>query len=290
MQRTDSRRALFVKQAGVKRAASLLGVGLCFMAVMAPASNTPVGDTPAGDSPAVDSTIAKPKRPEPLWMAPKKVLKRRIKDLVPKYPVMAKINFIQGKVLLNVVIDEDGNVEKAHVLKGHPFLALTALQSVRKWRFRPFFTNGQKTPIRTTIAVPFILRRRKFSDPFLLPAQAARDLEQRISPPEILTSKKELKNGDTSAERDSVRLRVLLSEAGKVEDAGIVSGEAGHLPSAVLCAKRRRFKPAYFGTIAVPWYFELEIPLDEVREKEDDEREKINSAVRLPNRTGSDVH
>ena len=275
----------FVKQAGRKRtASSFLGLGLCFMAVTVLAS-----DTPAGDSP-----VAKSKRSEPLWVAPKKVMKRRFKDPIPKYPVMAKINFIQGKVLLNVVIGEDGKVEKIHVLKGHPFLALAALQSVRNWRFRPFVTNGQRTPIRTTVAVPFILRRRNFNQPFILPARAARDLEQRISPPEILTTKKELENGNTdpAGERDSIRLRVLLSEAGKVEDAGIVSGDAGLLPGAVARAMRMRFKPAYFGTIAVPWYFELEVPLDEVleKEKEDDEREKIDSAARFPNPTGSDVH
>ncbi len=280
LQRTDSRRVFLVKQAGVKRAAFFLGLGLCFMAVAASGS-----DSPAGDSPVANS-----KRSAPVWVAPKKVLKRRFKDPLPKYPVMARINFIQGKVLLNVVIDEDGNVEKTHVLKGHPFLALAALQSVRNWRFKPFITNGQRTPIRTTIAVPFVLRRRNFRAPFLPPHRAARDLEQRISPPEILTSKKELGNGNTSGERDSVRLRVLLSETGMVEDARIVSGDAGLLPGAVACAMRMRFKPAYFGTIPVPWYFELEVPLDEILEKEDDEMEKMSSAVRLPNRTGSDVH
>ncbi len=280
MQRTVSRRVTLVKQAGVKRAAFFLGLGLCFMAVAASGS-----DSPAGDSP-----VAHSKRSEPLWVAGKEVLKRRFIDLRPKYPIIAKINFIQGKVLLNVVIDEDGHVEKIHVLKGHPFLALAALQSVRNLRFKPFFTNGQRTPIRTTFTVPFILRRRNFKDPFLPPDRAARDLEQRISPPEILTSKKELENGNTSGERDSVCLRVLLSEAGRVEDAEIVSGDAGLLPGALACAMRMRFKPAYFGTIAVPWYFELEVPLDEILEKEDDEREKMNSAVRLPNRTGSDVH
>lgn len=269
-----------VKQAGVKRAAFFLSLGLCFMAVAARGS-----DSPAGDSPVANS-----KRSEPLWVAPKKVLKRRFKDPLPKYPVLARINFIQGKVLLDVVIDEDGNVEKTHVLKGHPFLALAALRSVRNWRFNPFFTNGQRTPIRTTVTVPFILRRRNFRVLFLPPGRAARDLERRISPPEILTSKKELGNGNTSGERDSVRLRVLLSEAGMVEDARIVSGDAGLLLGAVACAMRMRFKPAYFGTIAVPWYFELEVPLDEILEKEDDERAKIDSAVRLPNRTGSDLH
>ena len=68
---------------------------------------------------------------------PKKAAKLVVKREVPEYPPLAKVNFIQGPVRMMVKVSAQGQVSEAHVVIGHPFLAVAALRA-----FSP--------PLRTT--------------------------------------------------------------------------------------------------------------------------------------------
>jgi len=52
----------------------------------------------------------------------------------PEYPPLAKMARIQGDVVLEVTIDEDGKVTNLEVESGHPLLAKAALDAVRQWK------------------------------------------------------------------------------------------------------------------------------------------------------------
>src|SRR5690242_9542074 len=58
----------------------------------------------------------------------------------PDYPPIAHANYIEGQVQMEVMIGPDGHVRKAHVLRGHPLLAASALKAIRRWVYRPFVT------------------------------------------------------------------------------------------------------------------------------------------------------
>ena len=73
----------------------------------------------------------------------------------PKYPALAKAAHIQGSVLIDAVIDEQGNIVNAHVVEGHPLLVPEALRTVMLWKYEPTFLNGVPYPIRMTITVNF---------------------------------------------------------------------------------------------------------------------------------------
>jgi protein TonB len=54
------------------------------------------------------------------------------------------------------VIDRQGNVTEARVLKGLPFgLDHAALAAIRQWKFQPGTLNGQPVPVYYNLTVNF---------------------------------------------------------------------------------------------------------------------------------------
>ena len=77
--------------------------------------------------------------------------------LTPKYPQIARIAHVQGEVVLQCMIDEEGNVGELQVDSGHPILAQSALEAVKQWKYRPFHINEKAVAVETTITVTFHL-------------------------------------------------------------------------------------------------------------------------------------
>ena len=65
-------------------------------------------------------------------------VKRKVKSkIVPEYPPIARQMHLQGKVKIDVIVSADGHVISTKVLGGHPVLAQSAVEAVKKWRFEP---------------------------------------------------------------------------------------------------------------------------------------------------------
>jgi protein TonB len=75
----------------------------------------------------------------------------------PAYPAAAKTHRIEGKVLLDTVIDREGAIKDLSARTGHPWLAKSALETVRQWRYRPTTINGIPVEVQTEIEVTFTL-------------------------------------------------------------------------------------------------------------------------------------
>jgi TonB family protein len=75
----------------------------------------------------------------------------------PIYPRDAKDNHIQGTVLLHAVIAKDGSIRDLDVNEGVCSLARSAMEAVKKWRYRPTLLNGDPVEVDTTISVVFTL-------------------------------------------------------------------------------------------------------------------------------------
>lgn len=73
------------------------------------------------------------------------------------YPVRARMEGIQGSVLLRAIIGENGNVCNLRVVSGDPLLAASAMAAVRQWQYKPYMINGQPVNVDTTITVTFHL-------------------------------------------------------------------------------------------------------------------------------------
>jgi TonB family protein len=60
------------------------------------------------------------------------------------YPGPARRDRIEGTVTLEVTIGEDGAVEKAVALEGHPVLATAAEDAIREWKYQPTLLTGSR--------------------------------------------------------------------------------------------------------------------------------------------------
>lgn len=77
----------------------------------------------------------------------------------PRYTETARKIRIQGLVVLDAVIDEQGNVIDLKVRKGLPMgLDQAALDAVSTWRFKPATLHGQPVKVYFTLTVNFQLQ------------------------------------------------------------------------------------------------------------------------------------
>ena len=83
-----------------------------------------------------------------------------VKQAQPVYPHMAQIAGVQGDVILQAMIDREGNIVQLQAVSGHPMLVPAALDAVRQWRYRPYRLNGEPVEVETQITVRFILSGR----------------------------------------------------------------------------------------------------------------------------------
>jgi protein TonB len=78
-------------------------------------------------------------------------------NVSPDYPEIAKVARVQGVVILETTIDEQGRVANARVLRSIPLLDQAALDAVRLWQFTPTLLNGSPVPVIMTVTVQFTL-------------------------------------------------------------------------------------------------------------------------------------
>ncbi len=190
--------------------------------------------------------------PTPIVLDNKKASHLVLNQVVPEYPALAKINYIQGQVRVQLTVSPEGQVAHAHVVRGHPILAASALKAIRRWLYRPLITSLGPAAFLTTIDMNFSLRVRKLD---LLPRQAERDLDRQVKPPEVLQ-----RPADPSP-ASWVRLRLLLSDNGQVIDSEPVKGGVAEFESAKHTLESWTFQPAHWGTLSVPWYLEVDVPV-----------------------------
>ena len=83
---------------------------------------------------------------------------RKIRDVPPVYPPIARAANVTGVVIIEARIGTDGRVEDARVLRSIPLLDQAALDAVKQWEFTPTLLNGQAVPIIMTVAVNFTIQ------------------------------------------------------------------------------------------------------------------------------------
>ena len=75
-----------------------------------------------------------------------------IKRVEPTYPPMAVSAHVQGIVILEAIVDEEGQVKEVKVLRSaNLMLDQEAVAAVRQWRYAPVVLNG--TPVRFVLSV-----------------------------------------------------------------------------------------------------------------------------------------
>lgn len=113
-----------------------------------------LGGTPPPAAPPAPAETA-PKRPIRVGgevKPPRLVLRTE-----PVYPPLARQARIAGAVLIDAVIDAEGNVVQMRVLSGHPALIPAALEALRHWKYEPTIVGGHPVPVQLEVTITFRL-------------------------------------------------------------------------------------------------------------------------------------
>ena len=82
----------------------------------------------------------------------------KLRHVDPVYPPIAQSARVQGIVIIEATIGEDGQVIDARILRSVPLLDQAALDAVRQWQFTPSILNGVPVPVIMTVTVNFTLK------------------------------------------------------------------------------------------------------------------------------------
>jgi protein TonB len=104
--------------------------------------------SPPADPPQAPATVRIAQLPEP----PRKVV-----DVRPVYPDLARTARVEGTVILEAVLDTSGHVTQLHVVRSVPLLDQAALDAVRQWRYSPSVYGGRPVSVLMTITILFKL-------------------------------------------------------------------------------------------------------------------------------------
>ena len=76
----------------------------------------------------------------------------------PDYPLSAKAARVEGVVVVQIVVDEQGDVISAVAVSGHPLLQLAAVQAAKMAKFTPTKLCGKPVKVSGVVTYNFVLR------------------------------------------------------------------------------------------------------------------------------------
>lgn len=168
---------------------------------------------------------------------------KRTKFVVPAYPAEAAERGLRGIVILELVINEQGKVATADVVRSVPPFDEAALEAVRQWEYEVTKVDGKAVRVRHTLPITFALK---------LPAMNRQDgvpeLRQGVAPTVPA-------GADRSA---TVRADVTLHRDGSVADAAITAGDSPFAEALLQAVRTWRFAPEPEGGSVVSFRVEAE--------------------------------
>jgi TonB family protein len=128
----------------------------------------------------------------------------RLSGAPPVYPEIARRAGVQGKVIVEAIIDQQGDVKNTRVLQGLPLgLDKAAVEAVKTWKFKPSTLEGKPVKVYYVLTVnfsteegvtfygprfrQFLEKNKDFSQAmvFLRYQEAAQLLDRRVMDPEV---------------------------------------------------------------------------------------------------------
>jgi TonB family protein len=170
----------------------------------------------------------------------------------PEYPAVARVNYVEGLVQIQITVNNHGNVSDAHVLKGNPVLATAALKAVSHWMYRPLATATGPAGFNTTVRLKFSLHHPGVQ---LSPQQAERDFNRQVRPPQIVPPA----HGSQTA--GLVRMRLLVNDQGQVVDSDATRQDRAQFDAVSTNLRGWTFHPAHWGTMPIASYLDVDVPM-----------------------------
>lgn len=101
-----------------------------------------------------------PSEPEgPIMVGGEVKAPEKVSTTEPQYTEIARKARIQGVVIVQAIIDKEGNVTNVKVLKGLPMgLDQSAAEAIKRWKFKPATLNGKPVAVYYNLTVNFRLQ------------------------------------------------------------------------------------------------------------------------------------
>ncbi|HYE72848.1 MAG TPA: TonB family protein [Blastocatellia bacterium] len=103
------------------------------------------------------SPTATPTPEGPMRVTSQMIQSKAIRKIQPAYPSIAKTAGVAGPVQVQFVLSENGTIDEASVISGHPLLRAAALQAAKQWVFSPTLLNGKAVRVVGVITFNFTL-------------------------------------------------------------------------------------------------------------------------------------
>lgn len=168
-----------------------------------------------------------------------------IRQVPPVYPEEAKRVRVEGNVVLDVTVEENGEVSLVKVVNGHRLLQQAAVDAAKQWRFSNPFSDS--VTIQLTIA-------------FALKADSAPGKEQASTEERTLKNTHKVdavypEDAKRQGIQGEVAVEIKVNDDGLVTDARAVSGNELLRQAAVDAAKQFRFSNSRGTTVAATLTF-----------------------------------
>ncbi len=153
---------------------------------------------------------------------------RRTHFVMPQYPPEAIATGQRGIVILEIVIDGEGRVAFAEVVRSVPPFDEAALSAVRQWTYEPTKVEGRPVSVRLTVPITFAIRL-----PETTRAAGVPELRLGVSPavPADL------------ARAESAEALLLIAADGNLQEAQITEGGPATSEALLQALRTWRFAP-----------------------------------------------
>jgi len=118
-------------------------------------AKTAAAKVPVPEPPKIEAPVVK--RPESVDVGSLSAV-NAVKMITPSYPAMAQKSRVEGKVVVEVVLDLEGNVVSAKAVSGHQLLRRAAEDAANRSKFHAATFNGQPIKGIGTITYSFNLK------------------------------------------------------------------------------------------------------------------------------------
>lgn len=167
-----------------------------------------------------------------------------IHRVTPVYPEEAKRAPVEGKVVLDITVEENGEVSMAEVVNGHRLLNQAAIDAVKQWRF----SRPSNAPVTMQLTLAFALKPDQKAANEPTSTGHALKLIHRVDPAYPEDARQERIQGEVGVE-------ITVNEKGEVIDARAKSGAEKLRAVAVEAAKQFRFENRVNKTVVATLTF-----------------------------------
>jgi periplasmic protein TonB len=82
-----------------------------------------------------------------------------IRRIEPVYPTLARAAHVQGDVVVDAILDEQGNVTEMKIVSGPPLLYQAALEALSQWKYQPTYLNDEPVSVQFIVTISFRLNQ-----------------------------------------------------------------------------------------------------------------------------------